>query len=65
MARSVVVTAALLLSSCATWASTGSVYREPCLHIGVRPASDAVGDYAVTVQVTTDARALLGPGCRR
>jgi hypothetical protein len=64
VARSFLVIAALLLSSCATWASTGRVVNDPCLHVGVRPASDAVGDYAVTVQVTTDARALLGPGCR-
>ena len=49
----------LLAASCATWASTGSVWRERCTHVGVRPASDGLGDYAVTLQVSTDA-----PVCR-
>jgi len=48
-----------LVASCATWASTGSIDRSPCLHVGLRPASDDVGDWAVTVQVSTDA-----PVCR-
>lgn len=43
----------LLALSCATWAQTGSVYRDPCTHLGVRPASDGTGA-AVTFQVTTD-----------
>lgn len=51
--------AAILLvgaaNACATWATSGSLYRGRCTHVGVRPASDAIGDYAVTVQVTTDA----------
>jgi hypothetical protein len=42
-------------SSCALWASTGSVYRGQCTHVGLRPASDGIGDYAVTLQVSTDA----------
>lgn len=44
-----------LTSGCASVASTGSVYRGRCTHIGVRPASDGAGDYALTVRVTTDA----------
>lgn len=42
------------VNACATWATTGSLYRGRCTHVGARPASDAIGDYAVTVQVTTD-----------
>lgn len=44
-------------ASCAPLASTGSVYRGRCTHVGVRPASDGAGDYALTVRVTTDAPA--------
>jgi hypothetical protein len=40
--------------ACVMWTSTGSVYRDPCLHVGVRPASDGLGDYAATVQVSAD-----------
>jgi len=47
-------------SACATWAATGSVYRDRCTHAGIRPASDARDDLAVTVQVSTDA-----PVCRQ
>ena len=36
----------------------GRVYTAPDtrkpLHIGIRPASDAIGDYAVTIQVSAD-----------
>lgn len=28
------------------------LYTSPCLHVGLRPHSDAVGDAAVTLQVT-------------
>ena len=44
---------AAVASSCA-WASTGSVYRSPCVHVGVRPHSDDVGEWAVTVQVANE-----------
>ena len=48
----------LLAASCATWASTGSVWRgtvRGCpVHVGARPSSDAVGDWAVTLQITTE-----------
>jgi hypothetical protein len=46
--------AALGAASCATWARTGRIINDPCIHVGVRPASDGLGDYAVTVQITTD-----------
>lgn len=62
----VAATVAILLpctAACATWTSTRSLYRSPCVHVGVRPAStcgpagcDGVG---ATVQVSTDA-----PVCR-
>lgn len=26
------------------------LYMAQCLHIGIRPASDAIGDFAVTIQ---------------
>lgn len=29
------------------------IVDKPCLHVGVRPHSDALGDAAVTIQVTT------------
>lgn len=45
---------ALPLMCCATWTKTGRVVNDPCVHVGVRPASDGLGDFAVTVQVTTD-----------
>jgi hypothetical protein len=51
---------ALLLAACSTWAQTGRVVDGRCVHVGVRPASDGLGDYALTVQVTTDA-----PACDR
>jgi hypothetical protein len=44
----------LLITSCATWYSTGSLVRDRCLHVGLRPASDGWGDFAATLQVTTD-----------
>ena len=53
--------AATLLTACSTWARSGSLVRDPCLHVGVRPGSDAVGDYALTVQVTTDWPARCAP----
>ena len=31
----------------------GRVYTGEQVHVGVRPASDAIGDYAVTVQCST------------
>jgi hypothetical protein len=43
-----------LVSGCATWAQTGSVYRGPCTHFGARPALDGLDGAAFTVQVTTD-----------
>ena len=46
---------AICSASCAVWLATGSVYRSPCTHLGVRGHSDDLGhDYAVTVQVSTD-----------
>jgi hypothetical protein len=42
----------LVLLGCSTWASTGSVYRGPCNHVGLRPATDLSG-VAATVQVTS------------
>jgi hypothetical protein len=36
------------------WAATGRVVDSRCVHAGVRPASDSLDDFAVTVQVTTD-----------
>lgn len=55
--------AVLALAHCAawaTWSSTGSLYRGPCTHVGLRPATDGIGDYAMTVQISTD-----GPQCGR
>lgn len=43
-----------LFTCASTWATTGSVYRGRCVHAGIRPASDAVGDYALTVQISAD-----------
>lgn len=40
--------------ACATWSNTGRIVNDPCVHVGVRPASDTVGNEAITVQVTTD-----------
>lgn len=57
----VLVLALAWVVGCATWASSGSVYRSsgPCpVHIGIRPASDGVGDYAATVRIAGD------PECR-
>jgi hypothetical protein len=45
---------AICSASCAVWLATGSVYRSPCTHLGVRGHSDDWRDYAVTVQVSTD-----------
>lgn len=44
---------ATLLTCASTWATTGSVYREPCTHVGVRGHSDLSGA-AITVKITTD-----------
>lgn len=44
----------LTIAACSTWTSSGSVYRGRCVHVGVRPASDGLGDYAVTAQVSTE-----------
>ena len=53
--RSLAILAALWAIGCSTWLATGSVYRDPCTHLGVRVHSDDLGrDYAVTVQVSTD-----------
>src|ERR1700722_2437838 len=55
LCRLLVLFAAMFaLSSCATWMDSGSIYRGPCTHLGLRPATDGPGDYAVTVQVSTD-----------
>jgi hypothetical protein len=45
---------ALSIVSCETWSRTGRVVNDPCVHVGVRPASDGAGNYALTVQITTD-----------
>ena len=45
---------------CASVASTGSVYRDPCTHVGVRPAAASETEWAASVQITTDY-----PGCAR
>jgi len=37
---------------------SGSIVRTDDLHLGVRPASDGIGDEAVTVQVTANAISL-------
>lgn len=31
----------------------GRILTRPCLHIGLRPHSDALGDVALTLQITT------------
>ncbi len=51
--------ALLLLAGCAGWANSGRLVDGRCWHVGARPASDGAGDYALTVQVSTDA-----PVCR-
>lgn len=43
-----------LVASCATWTATGSVYRSPCQHWGVRPSSDALDEWAITVQYSRE-----------
>ena len=44
-----------MLGGCSsTWSTTGSLYRSKCTHAGARPASDAIGDWAVTVQISSD-----------
>lgn len=45
---------AVMVCECSTWAATGSVYRSRCTHVGVRPASDGLDGFAMTVQVTAD-----------
>ena len=42
------------VNACATWATTGSVLRTPCTHVGARLHSDDPRDLATTVQVSTD-----------
>lgn len=49
-----------LTSGCASVASTGSVYRGPCTHVGVRPAAASETEWAASVQITTNY-----PGCAR
>lgn len=44
---------ALPLLCCGTWTQTGRLVDDPCVHVGVRPATDLSGA-AVTLQVTTD-----------
>lgn len=53
MRRWRVAVISLTLSACATWAASGSLYRDRCTHVGVRP-TDPSDSYALTVQVTTD-----------
>jgi hypothetical protein len=48
------IVALSLVVACATWSKTGSVYRSRCIHVGIRPASDGIGDYAMTLQVSTE-----------
>jgi hypothetical protein len=43
-----------LFLACSTWTRTGRVVNEPCVHLGVRPALDGSGNYAATVQLSTD-----------
>ena len=45
---------ALLLAACTTWWSTGSIVREPCLHVGVRAHADAVDEWVATAQASFD-----------
>jgi hypothetical protein len=45
---------AFLFISCATWTQTGRLVNDPCVHLGTRPASDGIGDYALTFQLSTD-----------
>jgi hypothetical protein len=46
--------ALLVASSCATWTATGRLVDGKCLHVGARPSSDGRGDYALTLQVSSD-----------
>jgi hypothetical protein len=59
--RSRMKIAVLVFASCSTLVTTGSIVREPCLHVGVRPASDGIGDYAATIQVSFDAPCTTRP----
>jgi len=43
-----------IVTNCAHWAATGRVIDRPCVHAGIRPASDAIDEWAFTVQVTAD-----------
>jgi hypothetical protein len=45
---------ALLFISCATWTETGRLVNNPCLHVGLRPATDGAGNGAATLQISTD-----------
>jgi len=50
---------AVFLSTCATVARTGSIVRDPCLHVGARPADlTMVDDYSdgtgLSLRVSTD-----------
>lgn len=70
MKRLLFIAVVLMCTSCATtarlWWDTGSVYRtspDACRgetlhchhdHVGVRPHTDAMGSYAITVQWSTD-----------
>ena len=52
---------AICSASCAVWLATGSVYRSPCTHLGVRPSTDDLAhDWAVSAQVSTDWPACAG-----
>lgn len=44
----------LLVVSCATWSQTGRLVNDPCVHLGARPNSDGFGDYALTIQLSSD-----------
>ena len=47
------------ITGCSTIWHTGSVYRKPCTHVGVRVSTDDPKDWGATIQVSTDA-----PFCR-
>jgi hypothetical protein len=48
------VLALVMLAHCSGWMRTGRLVDGRCIHVGLRPASDAIGEWAVTVQVAAD-----------
>ena len=51
----------LLVAACSTWASTGSLVRERCTHVGLRAQPEEMSlrgltsrDWTVSAQITTD-----------